>query len=357
MRRFFIVCFALVLLGLAGCETGQPPARGTVGGAKTEGFTDPSYQPAPYTRINRPDTNTVQLQLAVRTFVPVGRRGQTIWLAGASHVGEPEYYHNLQKQLDARTIVLYEGVNVDAHPQHVVRPGTEGVMRRPIPQAMKSPGGFSLQAALAKSLGLVFQLDAIDYNRPNFINSDLSILEIQRIMLDEPDAVPAPPGAKGRSDPSFDFLLQIMDGSSFIGGLFKLGIEYIGTDPQLQAVSKLTLIETLGRIKGDFSQMRGLPPGMQRLVKVLIEARNQRVVDDLKTELKAVPRSGSIGVFYGTGHMEDMEKRVTHQLNYRPDGNVWLTAFSVDIRKTGLSPYELQMMQNLLKWQMNQLGP
>lgn len=213
-----------------------------------------------------------------------------------------------------------------------------------------------MQAALAKSLGLVFQLDAIDYNRPNFVNSDLSILEIQRIMLNDPEAVPAPPGAKGRSDPSFDFLLQIMDGSSLIGGLFKLGIEYIGTDPQLQAVSKLTLIETLGRIKGDFSQMRGLPPGMQRLVKVLIEARNQRVVDDLKTELKALPRSRSIGVFYGTGHMEDMEKRVTRQLNYRPDGDVWLTAFSVDIRKTGMSPYELQMMQNLVKWQMNQMG-
>ena len=34
---------------------------------------------------------------------------------------------------------------------------------------------YSMQAELAHSLGLVFQLDAINYDRTNFLNSDLSI--------------------------------------------------------------------------------------------------------------------------------------------------------------------------------------
>ena len=39
-----------------------------------------------------------------------------------------------------------------------------------------------MQSTLAHSLGLVFQLDAIDYDRANFLNSDLSIEQIQGIM-------------------------------------------------------------------------------------------------------------------------------------------------------------------------------
>lgn len=317
--------------------------------------------PEPFTRISRPDANTVQLQIAVRRFVPIRRHGPTLWLAGTSHVGEPAYYRALQKHLDAQTVVLYEGVNTGAHNRHVPKSRSPSAVSDSLPPASPaephSTSGFSMQSALAKSLGLVFQLDAINYDGTNFINSDLSILQIQRLMLGDSEAVPAPPGVKGRTDPSFEFLLQIMDGSSFFGSLFKMGVELIGASPQLQAIAKLTLIETLGRLKGDFSEMRGLPPEMKRLVKVLIEARNQNVVDDLKTEFKAVPRSGSISVFYGTGHMEDMEKRITRELHFRPDGEIWLTAFSVDVRQTGLSPGELQMMQNMVKWQMDQMHP
>ncbi len=319
------------------------------------------FQPESYTRVTRPDTNTVQLQIAVRKFVPARHRGPTLWLAGTSHVGEPEYYHELQKLLDGQTVVLYEGINAEAHKRHVPKrgiPPAEPQSSQAASAVQAHPAsGFSMQSALAQSLGLVFQLDAINYDRTNFINSDLSILQIQRLMLGDNEAVPAPPGVKGRTDPSFEFLLQIMDGSSFLGSIFKMGVQLIGSSPPLQAITKLTLIETLGQLKGDFSEMRGLPPDMKRLVKVLIEARNQNVIDDLKTEFKAVPRSGSISVFYGTGHMEDMEKRIVRELHYRPDGEIWLTAFSVDVRKTGLSPSQLQMVRNMVKWQMDQMQP
>src|SRR5208337_4576504 len=121
---------------------------------------------------------------------------------------------------------------------------------------------------------------------------------IQRLLLNDPDAPAAAPGEKGRSNPTFDALLQIMDGSSFIGSIAKWAVQSIGSDPKMQATTKFMLIEALGGLKGDFSQLRGLPPDVQNLLKILIQARNQNVLDDLKTESAVVPPSGSIAVFY-----------------------------------------------------------
>jgi len=353
-NRVLGVALAFVL---AGCSTGAARQAASPPNAGLTATNAPA--PQPYMRIARPDTNTVQLQIAARRFVPVRHRGPVLWLVGISHVGELEYYHALQKLLDAQTVVLYEGVNADAHPRHVGKPGTPPRDPPAPAQAPPRPTGtnqnFSMQDTLATSLGLVFQLNAIDYDRTNFLNSDLSVLQLQRIMIGDPNAVPAAPGEPGRSNHSLDALLQIMDGSSFLGSIFKMGLQFIGSNPQLQAITKLTFIETLGRLKGDFSGMRGLPPDMKELLKVLIESRNQNVIEDIKTELGVVPRNGTISVFYGTGHMDDMERRVIRELNYQPAGDVWFTAFSVDVRKTGLSPGELESMRSMIQWQLDQM--
>jgi hypothetical protein len=360
------VLFTVLALTSVFSATGAEIASAATNAAATATTNLALPEPQPYIRVVHPDTNTLELQIAMRRFVPESGPGPTYWLAGTSHIGESNYYRALQKQLDAQTIVLYEGVNSDAHPRHVLKPGAPPEQSNPSSEVSsggdtnagsETNAGYSMQSALASALGLVFQLDAIDYDRTNFLNSDLSVLQIQRLLLNDPYAQPAAPGEKGRSSPTFDALLQIMDGSSFLGSIAKWGVQMIGSDPQLQATTKFMLIEALGGMKGDFSEMRGLPPDMQNLLKVLIEARNQNVVDDLKIESANVPPTGSIAVFYGTGHMPNLEKRITRQLHYRPDGDVWFTAFSVDLRKTGLSPAEIEWMRNLLKTQLEQLQP
>jgi hypothetical protein len=330
-----------------------------------------SPPPQPYTRIFRPDTNTVQLQIAVRKFVPRKHRGPTVWLAAASHIGDPAYYKALQAHLNAQTLVLYEGVNSGRHKRRV-----RGIPEAPAaaaPQANSSSAPASkpaatddqpgLQSTLAESLGLVFQLDAIDYDRTNFLNSDLSIQEIAKLMggnagsSPPPPGVPSHPGGPATTNASFNYLMAAMDGSSFLGQLMKIGVQIIGSSESLRAIAKLTFIETIGQLKGDLSGARGVPPDMQELMKVLIEARNKAVIEDLQRESRDMPRSGSIAIFYGTGHMDDMERRLSHQLGYRPADDLWLTAFSVDVRQTGLSPGQLQMVRNVIKWQMDQLQP
>jgi hypothetical protein len=309
--------------------------------------------PQAYTRIANPDTNTVQLQIALRKFVaPQG--GPVIWLAAVMHIGEPEYYQALQHFLNAQTIVLYEGINPDAHPHHVhdstAASASDSTTAAP---PSSTNDDYSMQATLAHSLGLVFQLDAIDYDRTNFLNSDLSVLQIQRIMAE--GRLPAAPGEKGGSNAAFGILLQIMDGSSFLGSLVKAGLQFVADSPQLQAVAKLTMIEAVGRLKGDLSDVQGLPPDWKKLIKVLIEARNKNLLSDLADELKKIPGTGSIAVFYGAGHMDDMEKRITGDLHYHPAEDVWLPAFSVDLRKGGISLGEAQWMRALIDGQMDQM--
>jgi hypothetical protein len=342
MRKLACIGLGALTLALAEGQTGARAAD--------------SPTPQPYTRVANPETNTVQLQIARRKFVAAPNGGPAIWLVGVMHVGEPDYYRALQRFLDAQTVVLYEGINAEAH-KHRVRESPASSTNAPSPVASQTgaKAGDSIQSTLARSLGLVFQLEAIDCERTNFLNSDLSILQIQRIMAEEGPL--AAPGQTGGGQAPFDTLLQIMDGSTFLGALFKMGIQFIAISPKLQAVAKLTLIEAVGRLKGDLSDMQGVPADWKQLIKVLIQARDRNLMSDVQAELKKIPSSGSIAVFYGAGHMDDLEKRLTGDLHYRPAEETWLTAFSVDLRKSGISPAEAQMMRDLIKEQLDHLRP
>ena len=194
----------------------------------------------------------------------------------------------------------------------------------------------------------MFQLEAIDYDRTNFLNSDLSISQIEHIMS-------GAPAQEGPTNASFNVLLQIMDGSSFLGSLVKMGMQFMASSPQLQAVAKMTLIEAIGRLKGDLSDMQGLPPEWQHLIQVLIQARNQHLLEDLSAELPKIPATGSIAVFYGAGHMDDMEKHLTGDLHYHAAEDVWLPAFSADLRQSGLTPEQAQWMRTMVEGQIDQM--
>ena len=88
---------------------------------------------------------------------------------------------------------------------------------------------------------------------------------------------------------------------------------------------------------------------------MIIQERNKVVVEDLRKELRAPRPARGISIFYGAGHMADLEKRLRTELRYRPRGEVWLTAMSVDLREAGLSAAEMDAMRGLIRWQMEAL--
>ncbi len=339
------VCFGIAFgLILPGCSTPGPT------GANAAAQFLPASES--YVRLSDAVSNIVQLQIAVRKFVPARGRGPAIWLTGVSHIGESNYFAGLQRQLDGQTLVLFEGIGAASGQTAETSASSTSAARPDAKAAGISSNGTrrSLQSSLATSLGLVFQLEAIDYDRTNFRNSDLSVEQLRGLIARQP----AGAGEAGAGQ-SFESLLQILEGGSLLDAVLQVGLRFLGANPKLQAMSKLALIETIAQMKGDPSQLRGLPSQMKQLLAVLIEQRNQKVVDDLKAELREMSRDSSIAVFYGTGHMPDLEMRLRKQLKYKPADQQWLTPFSVNLAQAGISQAELEFIRGFVKRELEQL--
>jgi hypothetical protein len=224
--------------------------------------------------------------------------------------------------------------------------------------------GYSLQDALAKALGLEFQLNAIDYSRPHFRNSDLSLGQLERLLAGqdssgapspEMDAPSSAASVEGAGGIQFDQFVSIMEGTGLLGGLARVGVALIAASPRLQASFKVAMIDVLSQMEGELPQMAGLTPELQRVLRVLIEERNQQVVSDLEAALQARPRLRTIAAFYGAGHMTDLEKRLRTRLRYRPAEERWLVAFAVDPKEAGLTNFELEMTRFLVRRQLDAL--
>jgi hypothetical protein len=202
---------------------------------------------------------------------------------------------------------------------------------------------------MAASLGLVFQLEAIDYRRQNFQNSDLSITQLRQLMS-QAETGSGQPGASE----SFENLLQMMEGNSWFDSLLQLALRFLGANPKFQALGRLALIDLLGQIQGDPSRLQGLPPDMKELLEVLLQRRNEKVIADLKARLPEIGRHGSVAIFFGTGHMPDMEKRLRAELKYQPADELWFTAFGVDLLKARITSTEREFIDNFVKWQLTE---
>lgn len=302
---------------------------------------------APYVRVRETPEGLVQLEIAARRLLPRRGTGPTLWLTGASHLGEGAYYRALQTHLDERTLVLFEGVCGPEAPRGPTRAQE---------QATVPPQPVSMQAQLARSLGLEFQLEVINYDRPHFRNSDLTVAELRELMS---AGVAGATGSTNTSAPAraeaarnFERLLDVMQGESFLGRLMNLGLRWLGTQPRYQALAKFTLIETLNGVQGDFESLGALPPAMQELLRVLIAERNQRVVSDLRRELPHLRRTDSVSIFYGAGHMRDLETRLCRELHYEVQDQIWFPALTVNPTAAGLSPAELATTRAMIQQQL-----
>lgn len=297
----------------------------------------------PYLRTARGTNGTVALEVAIRRLDPVRGSGPALWLVAVTHLGTSNYYAEIQRFLDARPLVLYEAV----------RRGED------LPSVRE---GYSLQADLARALGLTFQLDAIRYDRPHFRNSDLSFDDLARLFASPTNApiggaATEAPATEGTPAGAVEFgaLVQAMSGEGLFGGLARLGVSLLAASPRLQAATKVAMIEALGQLPNDLTQIEGLPPGLQRLMRVLIEERNEAVVRDARAALARRPPPASLAVFYGAGHMPDLEYRLCRSLGYQPVEDRWLVAFDVDPRAAGVSPFELDLTTRLVRAQLRGL--
>lgn len=319
---WFLVLLAAV--AWAGCAARKPAVAGP---------------PRPALRIHESSNGAIALQVVVRDMVPRRRSDPVVRLVGVTHLGSDGYYRRLQALLDAEPLVLFEGVGA-----------------RDKRFMASREASYSLQPALAKALGLRFQLEAIDYAADRFVNSDLSMEQLAGVMRRG-----AGPGEPAGGDPGIGDLMAVMDGSSWAGLLARFGVAFIASSPKLQATVRLVLVETLGAVEGDPSQAAGLPPEMRRLMEVLIHERNAAVVADLRRVIERGrsarrARLPSVAVFYGAGHLPDLERRLQEELGYAPGREEWFSALEVNPAREGLGKADVAVARAMVREQLRMLG-
>lgn len=285
------------------------------------------------------DTNgLLSLQVAARELVPVRKNRPPVWLVGVIHLGTADYYAELQTFLDRQSLVLFEGIGADE--------GNFGLQEEE----------FSLQDRMAAALGLVFQLKAIDYGRSTFQNSDLDFEGLARLFGEQSPAEDAEGGAAAPGGAEFNVLIQIMQGEGLFGGLARLGVSALASSPRLQATMKVMLIEMMGGLPANLAEIAGMPEGMKQLMEALIKARNDVVVRDVRRELRKRRRPETIAVFYGAGHMADLEERLCRELKLSPGEERWFTALSINPSAAGLSSFEVGVARSMSRLQLHALG-
>jgi len=200
--------------------------------------------------------------------------------------------------------------------------------------------GAGIQARLAEAMGLVFQLDAMSHDRPNWENSDLSI--------DQVEARLAGSGTESEE------LFGLLGGSSLMARVGEVMLGMIGRSEKASAMLRIAGLELLSRTEAILSSV---PGEMGELLRVLIEERNRVVVADLEAALASRPDLESVAVVYGAAHMPDLEQRILGTLAYERGERRWLRAVTVDVDALGLPEEAVKTLRSLVRSTLDsQLG-
>lgn len=210
---------------------------------------------------------------------------------------------------------------------------------------LKRDSDDGLQSELARTLGLEFQLDAINYDHSNWRCSDMSMDQLQRAFEAKGlDFAPIGGTLAGSSLPGkmASFLLRMVRAAdAFFEGV-------------IADACKVMLIEMLG----DESVMRqALQQFGEDFTNVIVNQRNQVVIEDLKTIIKGEPAVKSVAIFYGAAHMRDMADRLI-ELGYAPSGEPqWIEAISVTVGDSKLAAKDIRQMRMMLRQTLRQQFP
>ncbi|MHB2018625.1 MAG: hypothetical protein ACYCW6_16885 [Candidatus Xenobia bacterium] len=266
-----------------------------------------SAQQSNYVRVLKDKNGKAsKLQVGISHFVLAD--GRHVDLVGAVHLAEAPYYKELNRRFKTYDRVLYELIIATDGGQAPTGPVV-------IPKDAENGSSIGqLQLMLCRKLGLQFQLYAIDYSAPNFRHADFTSAELQAAM------------AKNGESPM-----------SLLVKLFTSSMQSADTDDE--DVSRINLFELMTRdptpeeqrilrriLASDFAQMEQVTSGIQSTS--IIAGRNERALDVLRQVLKGGVRN--VAVFYGAGHMADMEKRLLKFPGAHLVRREWLTAWHLE---------------------------
>jgi hypothetical protein len=218
--------------------------------------------------------------------------------------------------------------------------------QKPLSKAEAGDRSEGIQQQLANALGLVFQLTAMNHDRPNWRNSDLAVDQVQA-RLD-------------RAGANADQLFSMLDGSSLFSRFGSFLLAIMSQSDQQKALLRVMMIEMIGRadqLLGGGAGGMGGAANMGKMMGVLLEDRNAVVIADLRKLLASEHPPKTVAIIYGAGHLPTMEKRLVQELAYTPAGDTWRTAIDVDPGTAGVSRQEIAQMRTMISRMLErQLG-
>ena len=248
------------------------------------------------------------LQTAVASF---HKDGTTVDLVSVVHLGDKAYFENINALLKDYDLVLYELVGGKYSPPPAKVAGEPvGI------EEMVSVRG--MQQMASQFLGLEFQLDGIEYESPNFVHADVDIAEYTALM-----------NARNQSFSTlFTRAMSISETADF-GGIptddaamtAMLGKIMTAVTTGNSAELKRTIAPLMAEAEGFIAQIEG-DDGT-----VLITERNKHVMKKLDEELK-MRRLKRVAIFYGGGHMPDLENRLLTR-GFKKGAVAWADAWTI----------------------------
>lgn len=221
--------------------------------------------------------------------------GRTVVLVGAIHVASREYYEAVNAIIAAHEagggVVLYEGLGSLTEEEIAnLSPREKSIYRTLAPL-------HDLYKSFAQMLDLVFQGEAVHYDREHWINADLPLRELLRRWADS--SAPLLP----------------LDAA----GATKLPLPEA---PLAKSVAGFMLLQT-PLLLSAATRLRGFVPQLASLSDLLISDRNRAALD----ALEGTDPTRAALFLYGAGHLADLMEGLERR-GYREVNRRWLTAFS-----------------------------
>jgi len=225
-------------------------------------------------------------------------------LIGAVHIGDKEYYTELNEIFRRYDAVLYELVaEADTKPTDKPDGGAKSVLS-------------SFQSGMGSALALDFQLEYIDYRAKNMVHADLSPAEFARRVADRGDFVQMfyramILGAKKSNDPDAQRNEMKMQGR-LIGSLFV-------SDPTLSlkrvlAEEMISQLDDAGWIIGGDGS-------------AIISDRNAAALRVLKREIGNGKKK--IAIFYGAAHLPEFARSLEKDFQMKKTKTDWVIAWDL----------------------------
>ncbi len=241
----------------------------------------------------------------------------TVHLVGAVHIGDGAYYRRLDTLFEKYDALLYE----------LVKPKDASIEDLRRAQRKSGGGGLNmigmLQRWLKDTLELEFQLDAVDYTRDNFVHADLDIETFFALQ-------------KERGESLFTLILRSIKHDlerqargETVAQITLFDLIRIFTSKDQARAWKLVLGRQFNEIEDALAGIEG-PNG-----SVILSERNKVAIRVLGETIGKGKKE--IGIFYGAGHMQDLEKRLLES-GFEKVRQEWLVAWDMRDGATGKRP-------------------